>query len=130
MTGVPSKSAAERRLTGLRERLGGSFDKTCVIRTPTKVPNGAGGWRDGPPAESDPIRCEVRFPTSTPQTPENQAADTSLSRAEIRLPVGTDVSVESQIVVGPTTYEVKGHDVGRSFATEVVCDCVRAGDGA
>ena len=122
-------SAAARRLSGLRNRLGAGFDQECSIETPTRVSNGAGGWTSGDPTVVENVHCQVRFPAANPQTPEGQAAESSLSRVEVRLPIGTEVSVYSRIVVGPSTFEVQGHDIGRSYATDILCACLRVGDG-
>lgn len=126
-------SAASRRVTGMRSRLtGGGFDKWCRIETPPtgeKESNGAGGWLEPVPDVRENIRCQVRFPRSNPSSPEGEAAQTTLQRVEIRLPVGTPVSIKSRIVVGQDAYEVQGHDSGRSYASEIVCDCLRANDG-
>jgi len=126
-------SAAARRFTGLRGRLtGGGFDKWCRIETPPAgepEPNGAGGWLEPTPDVQENIACQVRFPRSNPTSPEGEAAQTTLQRVEIRLPVGTPVSVESRILIGEEAYVVQGHDTGRSYASEIVCDCLRANDG-
>ena len=132
MTGSLKTNAASRRLEGMRGRLNGGFDQNCTIDTPTSgtpVSNGAGGWLEPTPEIQEGVRCQVRFPTVNPNSPKGEAAQTTIQRAEIRLPLGTSVSVKSRIVVGEHAYEVQGHDAGRSYATEVVCDCLRADDG-
>ena len=131
LTGSLGASAASRRLTGLRSRLGAGFDQKCRVETPgPEVSNGAGGTYPGEPVVLSNVDCQVRFPRSNPATPDGEAAQTTIQRVEIRLPVGTPVSVKSRIVVGDQAYEVQGHDSGRSYASEVVCDCLRANDGA
>ena len=128
---MPGASAAARRAHGLRNRVGGSFDQPCEIHSPNpaKVPNGAGGMVSGAPIVREGLFCEVRFPKASPQTPASQPIETTLSRVEIRLPVGTEISIRDRIVVGGLAYDVQGHDSGRSFASEILCDCVRADDG-
>ncbi len=131
MTGSLSTNAASRRLTGLRDKFAAGFDQECRIETPgPPIPNGAGGTRPGPPVVQDPVKCQVRFPRSRTDAPPNEAAQATIERVEIRLPLGTPVSVTSQIVVGPHAYSVQGHDTGRSYASEVVSDCLRVNDGA
>ena len=132
MTGSLKTNAASRRLEGLRDRLTAGFDQECRIDTRSTgapVPNGAGGWLEPTPEIQEGVPCQVRFPTVNPNAPKGEAAQTTIQRVEIRLPLGTPVSVKSRIVVGEHAYEVQGHDTGRSYAMEVVCDCLRADDG-
>ena len=125
---MPGANAAARRAYGLRNRVGGSFDKLCEIQTPTLVDNGAGGEMEGAPKVEKDVPCEVRFPKSSPRETTGDAIVTTLARVEIRLPVGTEVSVSSRIYVEGRAYDVQEHDTGRSFASEIVCDCLRSGD--
>lgn len=97
--------------------------ESCVVRSPgAKTSDGAGGWTEGAPSDSDAIDCSRRMPK--PGNEMELANQLKLVNPwTIDLPAATAVDGEDQIVIGSDVYEVRALLEGgtREILLRVLC---------